>query len=86
MFAGYTASAPHAWLFASIIVSMFRKETRLTSKTFVEALENGAKNTIELLRHAIAGIIVGIVSLTVRKPETVFVPPRVLDIIALSLL
>lgn len=63
---GYTASrAACLAILASIIVSMFRKETRLSPKSFVEALENGAKNTIGVAAAcAIAGIIVGIVSLT----------------------
>ena len=43
----------------------FRKDTRLTPKTFIESLENGAKNTIRVAAAcSIAGIIVGIVSLT----------------------
>lgn len=63
---GYTASrAACLAILASIIVSMFRKETRLSPKAFVESLENGAKNTIGVAAAcAIAGIIVGIVSLT----------------------
>jgi len=63
---GYTASrAACLAIVAAILVSMFRRETRLTPKTFVEALENGAKNTIGVAAAcSIAGIIVGIVSLT----------------------
>lgn len=63
---GYTASrAACLAILAAVIVSMFRKETRLTPETFVDALENGAKNTIGVAAAcAIAGIIVGIVSLT----------------------
>jgi TRAP transporter 4TM/12TM fusion protein len=63
---GYTASrAACLAILAAIVVSMFRKETRLTPKGFVEALESGAKNTIGVAAAcAIAGIIVGIVSLT----------------------
>ncbi|MGI6123489.1 MAG: TRAP transporter permease [Acetivibrionales bacterium] len=63
---GYTASrAACLAILTSIIVSMFRKETRLSPKAFVESLENGAKNTIGVAAAcAIAGIIVGIVSLT----------------------
>ncbi|MDR2534959.1 MAG: TRAP transporter permease [Treponema sp.] len=49
----------------AIVVSFFRKETRFTLKTFAEALANGAKNTIGVaMACAIAGIVVGIVSLT----------------------
>lgn len=63
---GYTASrAACLAILAAIVVSMFRKETRLTPAGFVESLENGAKNTIGVAAAcAIAGIIVGIVSLT----------------------
>ncbi len=50
---------------ACIIVSFFSKETRLTPKSFLEALENGAKNTIGVaLACAVAGNIVGVVTLT----------------------
>lgn len=49
----------------AVIVSMFSKETRLTPKTFAEALANGSKNTMGVaVACAIAGIIVGIVTLT----------------------
>lgn len=63
---GYTASrAACLAILAAIVVSMFRKETRLTPETFIDALENGAKNTIGVAAAcSIAGIIVGIVSLT----------------------
>jgi TRAP transporter 4TM/12TM fusion protein len=66
MSVGYTASrAACLAILASIIVSMFRKDTRLTPRTFVDALENGARNTIGVAAAcSIAGIIVGIVSLT----------------------
>lgn len=49
----------------AVVVSLFSKETRLTPKTFGEALENGARNTMGVaIACAIAGIIVGIVTLT----------------------
>lgn len=66
MSVGYTASrAACLAILAAIIVSMFRKDTRLTPKAFVQSLENGARNTIGVAAAcAIAGIIVGIVSLT----------------------
>ena len=49
----------------SIIVSMFRKDTRMTPKAFGEALENGAKNTIGVaVACSMAGMIVGVVTLT----------------------
>jgi len=87
---GYTASrAACLAILASIIVSMFRKDTRLTPKTFVEALENGAKNTIGVAAAcAIAGIIVGIVSLTgigLKLAEGLLVLSGGIDIIALFL-
>jgi TRAP transporter 4TM/12TM fusion protein len=52
-------------ILTAVIVSMFSKDTRLTPKTFTEALANGAKNTMGVaIACAIAGIIVGIVTLT----------------------
>ncbi len=52
-------------ILTAIVVSMFSKETRMTPKVFAEALEGGAKNTIGVaVACAIAGIIVGIVTLT----------------------
>ncbi len=52
-------------IITAVVVSMFHKDTRLTPKTFTEALENGAKNTMGVaIACAIAGVIVGIVTLT----------------------
>jgi len=52
-------------ILSAFIVSMIRKETRMTPKSLVEALSNGSRNTIGIaMACAIAGIIVGIVSLT----------------------
>ncbi len=52
-------------ILTAIVVSMFSKETRLTKKTFVKALENGTKNTVGVaVACAMSGIIVGIVTLT----------------------
>ncbi|GHU24008.1 C4-dicarboxylate ABC transporter [Spirochaetia bacterium] len=49
----------------AIVVSMFRKETRFNPGTFVEALTGGSRNTIGVaIACAMAGIVVGIVSLT----------------------
>lgn len=66
MSSGYTPSrAACLAILTAIIVSMFRKDTRLTPKTFIQSLENGAKNTIGVAAAcSIAGIIVGVVSLT----------------------
>jgi TRAP transporter 4TM/12TM fusion protein len=50
---------------ASIVVSMFRKETRLTVSTFADALENATRNTIGVgVACATAGIIAGVVTMT----------------------
>ncbi|MDR2393672.1 MAG: TRAP transporter permease [Treponema sp.] len=52
-------------ILAAVIVSMFRKETRFTPVSFIEALGSGSRNTIGVaMACAIAGIVVGIVSLT----------------------
>lgn len=57
-------SATYA-IMTAIVVSMFHKDTRLTPKTFGEALENGARNTMGVaIACAMAGIIVGIVTLS----------------------
>lgn len=63
---GFTpAYAACVAILTAIIVSMFRKETRFTPATFIEALANGARNTIGVaMACAVAGIVVGIVSLT----------------------
>lgn len=51
--------------FVAIVVSMFRKETRMNFDGFVTALENGAKNTISVaVACGIAGIIAGVVTMT----------------------
>jgi TRAP transporter 4TM/12TM fusion protein len=52
-------------ILAALVVSVFRKDTRFTPASFLEALGNGSKNTIGVaMACAIAGIVVGIVSLT----------------------
>lgn len=52
-------------IITAVIVSMFSKETRMSPATFAEALANGSKNTMGVaVACAIAGIIVGIVTLT----------------------
>jgi TRAP transporter 4TM/12TM fusion protein len=63
---GFTpAKAACFAILAAIVVSMFRKENRFTPTTFVEAVCNGSKNTIGVsLACAMAGIVIGIVSLT----------------------
>lgn len=50
---------------SSILVGMVRKETRMNLKTFLEALEMGAKGALGVaIACACAGIIVGTVTLT----------------------
>jgi TRAP transporter 4TM/12TM fusion protein len=52
-------------ILAAILVSMIHKETRFTPTTFVSALTGGARNTIGVaLACALAGVVIGIVSLT----------------------
>ena len=66
MMNGYTAS--RAALFAivlSVIVSMFRADTRMSFDDVLTALENGARNIISVaVACGVAGIIVGTVVLT----------------------
>ena len=48
-----------------LIVSMFRKESRLTPRTFYNAMENAAKNAIMIaLACGVASIIVGVLNVT----------------------
>lgn len=59
-----TRSALYAILVA-IAVSMFRKETRMTPKAFISALENGTRSSIGVaVACAMAGMIVGVVTMT----------------------
>ena len=52
-------------IFAAIVLSFFRKDTRFTPTTFVEALTNGTKNTLSVaVACAMAGNVVGIVTMT----------------------
>ncbi|GAB6393500.1 MAG: C4-dicarboxylate ABC transporter [Treponematales bacterium] len=66
MSAGFTpAYAACFAILAAAVVSFFRKDTRFTPASFTDALSNGARNTIGVaMACAIAGIVVGIVSLT----------------------
>ncbi len=63
---GFTPSRSAVFaILIAIVVSLFRKETRISPKGILEALENGAKSTIGVAAAcSIAGIIVGIVTLT----------------------
>ena len=52
-------------ILSSIIVSLFRKETRIGPKALVEGLCNGSRNSVGVaIACGIAGTIVGIVTLT----------------------
>lgn len=54
-----------AGIAAAILVSSIKKETRMSVKDFLDALENGAKTAVGLsIVAATAGIIVGTVTLT----------------------
>lgn len=66
MMNGYTpARSALMAILVSIVVSMFRKETRMSLHTFLDALEAGARNIIGVaIACAVAGCIVGIVTLT----------------------
>ena len=66
MMTGYTpARAALIAIVLSIVVSMFRKETRMDFSTFLGALEAGARNIIGVgVACAVAGMIVGTVTLT----------------------
>jgi len=50
---------------ATVVVSMFKKETRMGIKEFLNALETGAKNSLSIVAACgTCGIIIGIVTLT----------------------
>jgi TRAP transporter 4TM/12TM fusion protein len=52
-------------ILAAIVVSFFHKDTRFTPASFADALGSGTRNTVGVaMACAIAGIVVGIVSLT----------------------
>ncbi|MDO4481231.1 MAG: TRAP transporter permease [Bacillota bacterium] len=66
MMTGSTASRSALYAIAvSIIVSLFRSETRISFKGVLDALETGAKNTLGVAAAcSVAGMIVGVVTLT----------------------
>ena len=66
MMTGFTpAMAAFYSIVSAIIVSMFRKDTRISFKSAGDALENGARNTIGVaIACSVAGIIIGTVTLT----------------------
>jgi TRAP transporter 4TM/12TM fusion protein len=63
---GYTAlRAAFISIIVSIVVAMFKKETRLTLGDIFDALESGARNALGVVAAcATAGIVVGTVTLT----------------------
>ncbi|MDR0910399.1 MAG: TRAP transporter permease [Spirochaetaceae bacterium] len=63
---GYTPAYSACFaILAAIVVSFFSKETRFSPKGFVNALTGGSRNTIGVaLACAMAGIVIGIVSMT----------------------
>ncbi|MCL2197846.1 MAG: TRAP transporter permease [Defluviitaleaceae bacterium] len=63
---GYTPTAAATYaIVVCIVLSMFRKETRLTPTKIFEALETAAKNVVGIgIACAVAGIVVGVVTLT----------------------
>jgi len=90
MTVGYTPSrAACLAILAAVVVSMFHRDTRLTPKAFVTALENGARNTIGVAAAcSIAGIIVGVVTLTgigLKLAEGLLFLSGGIDLIALFL-
>jgi TRAP transporter 4TM/12TM fusion protein len=66
MMTGSTPTMAAFWsIVSAIAVSMFRKDTRITFKTATDALENGARNTLGVaIACSVAGIIIGVVTLT----------------------
>ena len=66
MFLGFTPAYSACWaILAVFILSFIKKETRFSPSGLVEALAGGSRNTIGVaIACAVAGIIVGIVSLT----------------------
>ncbi|MCL2356890.1 MAG: TRAP transporter permease [Defluviitaleaceae bacterium] len=63
---GYTPTTSAAYgIVVCIILSMFRKDTRLTPLKIFEAMETAAKNVVSIgVACAMAGIVVGVVTLT----------------------
>ncbi|MDR2758695.1 MAG: TRAP transporter fused permease subunit, partial [Spirochaetaceae bacterium] len=52
-------------ILSAIVVSFFRRDTRFTPASFADALGSGTRNTVGVaMACAIAGVVVGIVSLT----------------------
>ncbi|MCR4426604.1 MAG: TRAP transporter permease, partial [Firmicutes bacterium] len=63
---GYTPTyAAFVGIIASVVVSWFRRETRMTPKRILEAMDAGARSTLSVaVACAVVGIVVGISTLT----------------------
>lgn len=63
---GFTPAYAACWAILSVwVVTSFRKDTRLSPKGFLKAVTTGSKNTLGVaIACAVAGTIVGIVTLT----------------------
>ena len=66
LLAGYTASYAVIWSIAlAVAVSFLRRETALTPRKLIEALDRGARSALSVVATtAVAGIIVGVLNLT----------------------
>ena len=63
---GFTPAFAACWAIVSVfIVTSFRKDTRFTPASFLDAITTGSKNTLGVgIACAVAGTVVGIVTLT----------------------
>ena len=66
LLAGYTAAYAVLWSMAlAVAVSFLRRDTALTPRKLVEALDRGARSALSVVATtAVAGIIVGVLNLT----------------------
>ena len=78
---GFTPAFAACWaILAVFVLSFFKKDTRFTPGTFVEAVSNGTKNTISVgIACAVAGTIVGVVTMTGLGPALVSHLTRVVN-------
>lgn len=78
---GYTATKSAFWaIILTIAVSYVRKDTRMTPKGFIEALESGTRNALGVaVACGVVGLIVGVASQTgfaIRLASTILVLAR----------
>jgi TRAP transporter 4TM/12TM fusion protein len=66
MIRGFSPTTAGFWgIVSTVVVSVFRKDTRLTIPKLLTALENGAKNSVMVaIACAGAGMIIGVVGIT----------------------